>query len=384
MCLPFASQRYTLVAGEPLVGESVTVNDSVLDNGLLRVQLDEHGNVCELRAKGIPENLVDRSTEHALNEYLYLIGDDVADLQRVGPTKITVKETGPLVASLIAESEAPGCYVLKREVRLVAGQDHVEIINLVDKQRLVVPSYSAKEGKESVNFAFPFHVPDGQMRLEVPLGVIRPDKDQIPSACKNWFTVSRWADVANSDFGVTWITLDAPLVEVGGITATLLNSQTNPDVWRKTVEPTQKLYSWAMNNHWGTNYRAYQEGPVVFRYVLRPHGNTGPADASRLAIGLSQPLLVTDAKGDQPETASLLQLDSDDVLVTGLKPSDDGKAWIVRLYGAAGKATNVDVKWSEPGPTKVWISDLSEEPRVELDGAVTVPAWGVVTLRAER
>ncbi len=154
---PFASQRYTLVAGEPLVGESVTVNDSVLDNGLLRVQLDEHGNVCELRAKGIPENLVDRSTEHALNEYLYLIGDDVADLQRVGPTKITVKETGPLVASLIAESEAPGCYVLKREVRLVAGQDHVEIINLVDKQRLVAAELQCqgRQGKCELRFSLP-------------------------------------------------------------------------------------------------------------------------------------------------------------------------------------------------------------------------------------
>ena len=76
------------------------------------------------------------------------------------------------------------------------------------------------------------------------------------------------------------MTLDAPLVQVGGITATLLNSQTNPDVWRKEVEPTQKLYSWAMNNHWGTNYRAYQEGPVVFRFVLQPHGPFDPAGAS--------------------------------------------------------------------------------------------------------
>ncbi len=50
----------------------------------------------------------------------------------------------------------------------------------------------------------------------------------MPSACKNWLTVGRWVDVANAEFGVTWVTLDAPLVEVGGITATLLNSQTNP------------------------------------------------------------------------------------------------------------------------------------------------------------
>ena len=140
--------------------------------------------------------------------------------------------------------------------------------------------------------------PAATIRLDVPLGVIRPETDQIPSACKNWLTVGRWADVANADFGVTWVTLDAPLVQVGGITATLLNSQTNPDVWRKKIEPTQKLYSWAMNNHWGTNYRAYQEGPVVFRFVLRPHrGPCSDAEASRFATDFSQPLVAVPGRG---------------------------------------------------------------------------------------
>ena len=107
------------------------------------------------------------------------------------------------------------------------------------------------------------------MRLDVPFGVVRPDEDQMPGACKNWFTMGLWADVSNDDYGITWVTLDTPLVQVGGITATLLNSQTRPEVWRRSVGRTQKLYAWAMNNHWGTNYRAYQEGPTRFRFALR-------------------------------------------------------------------------------------------------------------------
>ncbi len=70
-------------------------------------------------------------------------------------------------------------------------------------QGIAVADYRAREGKESLNFGFPFAVPGGQMRLEVPFGVVRPDQDQIPSACKNWFTVGRWADVANDRFGLT-------------------------------------------------------------------------------------------------------------------------------------------------------------------------------------
>ena len=49
----------------------------------------------------------------------------------------------------------------------------------------------------------------------MPWAVVRPEVDQLPGACKNWFTVQRWVDVSNDEYGVTWATLDAPLVEVG-------------------------------------------------------------------------------------------------------------------------------------------------------------------------
>ena len=83
-------------------------------------------------------------------------------------------------------------------------------------------------------------MPGGQFRLNVPLGVIRPEYDQMPDACKNWVCAGRWADVANADFGVTWATLNAPLVQVGAITATMLNSQSDPNAWRKTIAPPKR------------------------------------------------------------------------------------------------------------------------------------------------
>jgi hypothetical protein len=289
-----------------------------------------------------------------------------------------------LVASLVVESAAPGCQVLKRELRLAAGQDYVECLNYLYKTRIESKSYHAKEGKESVNFAFPFNVPDGQMYLDLPIGVIRPDADLLPSACKNWFTVGRWADVSNRERGITWVTLDAPLVQVGGLTARLLNSQANPDAWRKQVEPTGKIYSWAMNNHWGTNYRAYQDGPNWFRFVLRPHRKYDAAAASRFATGFSYPLLPVDASG-LPANASgspLLQVTPNDVLVMALKPSDDGKALIARLYGASGAAKTASLKWNQK-PVAVYLSDTSEQPREKVPGPVSVPGYGVVTLRVE-
>ena len=382
---PLAGRRYTIrSAGQPAPGAAATVSGTTLSNDRLRVRLDEQtGGIVELRAEGLDANLVDTASGHAVNDYLYLVGDDLAALQRNGPVKISVRDHGPLVASLGVEADAPGCHQLVREVRLVAGADHVQLLNTVDKRRLAAPNYYSNEGKESVNFAFPFQVPGGELRLDVPLGVIRPEHDQLPSACKNWLSVGRWADVANRDYGVTWVTLDAPLVQVGGITATLLNSQTNPDVWRKRIEPTQKLYCWAMNNHWGTNYRAYQEGPVVFRFVLRPHRGTTAAEASRFATGFSQPLVAVPGRGAAPRTTPLLQVEPADVLVNGLKPSDDGQATIVRLFNASDQPATVKLQWPAPAPQQVWLSDTSERPLRELAGELPLPAWGLVALRAK-
>jgi len=380
---PFAARRYAVVSGAAHVEGRAVAGDATLDNGAIRLRVDERtGGIVELTAEGHTGNFADISDGEALNDYLYLIGDNPKDLQRNGPVTIRVGERGPLVASLVIESAAPGCRKLVRELRVAAGCDYVELINTVDKERLQAKSYHANEGKESVNFAFPFAVPNGEVLLDIPLGVMRPEIDQMPSACKNWFTVGRWADVSNAERGVTWVTLDAPLVQVGGITATLLNSQTDPNVWRPRVEPTQKLYSWAMNNHWGTNYRAYQEGPTVFRFVLRPHRRRDPAEALRFATGFSQPLLAVRAQGPPP-AKSLLNVEPSDCLVTAVKPSDDGRALIVRLFGAAGEARSARLTWGRVQPKTVFLSDTSEQAGELVDGPIDVPAWGLVTVRAE-
>nr|WP_303652569.1 glycoside hydrolase family 38 C-terminal domain-containing protein [Paludisphaera mucosa] len=386
---PFSGRRYTIRARAADASPSstppapATAAGAVLANDKLRVLIDETtGAIAELRAEGIDANLVDSSGGHALNDYLYFTGDDPAAARRNDPVTIGVRNNGPLVASLTIESTAPGCHRLSREIRLAAGSGHVEMINTVDKKRLEAASYMSKEGKESLNFAFPFHVPGGEIRIDAPLTVFRPEVDQLAGSCKNWLTVGRWVDVANADFGATWATLDAPLVQLGGLTANLLNSQGDPAVWRQKIGPTQEVDSWAMNNHWGTNYKAYQEGPAVFRYVVRPHkGRVADAEASRFAVALTQPLVVVPGRGRAPASAPLLQVDPPDVLVAELKPSDDGRAIVVRLMGAE-EPRGVRLTWGLT-PTQVRLSGTGEQPNQEVGDAITVPARSIITLRAE-
>ena len=417
---PFGGARFHISAEKPhQPATRVSVKDGLFENGIIRARVDaQTGNLVELALHNKPANLIDTSEGEAANEFLYvegrdfeeiwktiketdalnyqkirLDGSDIGSIKKCGPVHISVEEAGPLVASLRIESSAPSCNSLVRRVRLVAGADWLELSNIVDKKpspRNPYPDnnraagvFSNYGGKESVHFAFPFAISGGKMHMDIPMAEMQPQIDQLPGACKNWLPVGRWIDVANEDQGVTWVTLDAPLVEVGEISATLAGGQSNPLIWRETIEPAQKLYSWAMNNYWETNYCASQEGPVEFRYALRAHTAYDPAAASRLAIGFSQPLTTSIASSNPPLTP-LLQIEPTDVLVSALKPSEDGKAWIVRLFGASGEERKAKMKWSTPTPPTIWLSDLSERPIQPLNGELTIAGWDLVTLRIDR
>jgi alpha-mannosidase len=139
-----------------------------------------------------------------------------------------------------------------------------------------------------------------------------------------------------------------------------------------------------MNNHWGTNYRAYQEGPVEFRYALRLHGGHDAGAANRFAIGLSQPLLAAAASGQSHPSGSLLRVQPDDVLALTLKPSDDGKAWIVRLFNASEAPQSATLTWPKLTVGRTWRSNLSEEQLDPEPGVTVLDPWELATLRIDR
>ena len=393
---PFSKRTYELVAKTSTpAAHAVTVQGNTLANQYLSVTVDaETGDMARLMRQGDATNLVDGSNG-AVNRFLFMSGDDLEHLGRSGKPVITVEDAGPLVGTLRIESSAPSCNSLVRRVRVMADLDYVMIENTVDKQRAPLnpdpgkggpgATFAQRGNKESIQFAFPLAVAGGTMTMDVPLAIMRPELDQLPGSCKNWLPVGRWIDVSSAEQGVTWVTLDAPLVEIGGITATMLGSQRNPDVWRKRIEPTQLFYSWVMNNHWGTNYRAYQQGPATFRYALRPHRGNSRAEKERFATALSQTLVISHAPELTTASEPMLRLSSEDVLVQTLKPSDDGQAWIVRLFNASEESQDVSLVWSSGAMAgKAWISNLGEEAVKAAGNSIPIAGCQLVTLRVER
>lgn len=385
----FGAKKYSISPGKAAVKNTVSVAGALLDNGIIKVTVDEKtGAITSIRNHSINNNFADSVNGNYLNEYLFLHGDKLADLKKNGPVKITVKEKGPVLATLSIESEAPGSNKLTREIRLVKSFDYVEMINVLDKKAAELnPNpgdalFANTGGKESVHIGFPFNVNGGEIKMDIPLANFRPEKDQLPGSCKSWLEAGEWADVSNKDYGITWVTLDAPLVEVGGITATLLGGQTNPDVWRKKIEPTQALYSWALNNHWETNYRAYQDGIISFRYALKPHGIYDAAEAAKFATGLTQPLVVTKATG-KDLSSSMLQLSNKNIHVLILKPSRDGNGWMVTLFNPTSEALKTTLHWHAAIKATNY-SNTGEQLLGTAPDELELGSMELVTLRVEK
>jgi alpha-mannosidase len=372
---PFGGRRFTVEAGSANPLGSARAGGTALSDATLTLRFDEtSGAIASLRANGLDHEFVNAATNTGLNAYLYLPGGNVKDAEGNGPVKISVKEKGPLVASLLVESDAPGCNSLVREVRLVSGLDRVEIIDTIDKK--------AVRTVEGVHIGFDFNISNPAVRINSPWAVVQPEKDQLPGACKNWFSVERWVDISNDKLGVTWSTLEAPLLEIGGLTANLPRSQPDPKVYMRKIEPSATIYSWVMNNHWHTNYRADQEGETVFRYAIRPHTTYDQVAAAHFGVESTEPLIAAPAAGPAP-AGSLVEISNGPIMITSIKPSNDGKALILRLYNTDNAAAQATLKWDAMTPKSISVSGLLEEPGAPAGDTVDLPAYEVETLRAE-
>jgi hypothetical protein len=289
---------------------------------------------------------------------------------------VKVTESGPLLAELSVKSKGPGCRYIIRTVRLVYGQPWVEISNVVDKLPL-----AAKDG---IHFGFGFDIPQAVTRMDIPWGIVRLEEDQWKMANRNWLTIQRWIDISNDRDGITWCSIDAPLVESGAMTANQSGTWSGErKPWLKKTEPGSIIYSWVMNNHWFTNFPLTQDGPVTFRYRILPHGGYDPATANRFGLEQAQPLAHIAAKNNAISNPMVTVDGSPSVTVSVIKSTTETGAVIIRLRSVSGNDETVRLSWPSGNPKKVTVCELEEVPGKEITNSVTVPANGLLTMRAE-
>ena len=373
---PLGSRRYSLEAGAAhSTGRSRATEFSLTNEHItLRINPDT-GAIQSLRHVSIDAELVDQKRGVGLNDYLYILGRDPAQnrLTIEGGVVVHVEDPGPLVATLRVESDAPGCKRLIRRIRLVDGFDHVELLNTTDKLMERRP--------EGLYFNFPFDIPDATARVDVPWAVVEVEKDQMQGANRNYFCVQRFVDLSGSDYGVTWVPIDAPMVQFDPINIAAAGGRQS---WRTHIDPDAYLHSWTMNNHWETNYKADQEGLISFAYAIRPHGGGyDAASVQRFGRAICQPLLAVAGDPKTPLASSLLQVSGDGVVVTNVRPTRDGRGLTVRLFNTADGPRSAGLKWRSPY-SESWLSNPMEEKLAPMPDTLNLERFEIMTLRLER
>ena len=240
----------------------------------------------------------------------------------------------------------------------------------------------ATRKKEGVHFSFAFNVPGATTRMDIPWGVMNPLTDQLPGANKNWLAFQRWIDVSNDKAGVTWVGLEAAIVEFGDITANLLGA-VPLSAWSKKLGDPRTIVSWALNNHWHTNFPLEQDGVIPFHYAILLHGAYGSAVANRFGFEQNPPLL-TVPTATNPISKPLVTLDNPNVAVSTLKPSGDGLATILRLRSVSDKTETVHLTWPAGQPKSIRHC-LADEKAGEacIANQVVVLPYGIATLQLE-
>lgn len=348
---------------------------TVLDNGTVNVQLDPlTGDVVSVRVDG--KEFVDQEASVALNSYRYLEGGNTSGYAyKPSHVRITVGEQGPLVNSLVVESDAKGCNSLRREVRLVKGSAIVEFDNVVDKQAI-----TAKEG---IHFGFAFDIPQPKTRVNIPWGVMELEKDQLKAANRNWIAMQRWLNVSNEEKNVTWCSLNACMFESGDLTAHIIGGAFKSPLWLRKLQPSATIYSWALNNHWHTNFRLSQDGKIGFKYRMLPRlGEYDVVASNRFALEQYRPLVAVQTRKDFRPAVPLSVEAGDKVVLSNYKTLNKGKSCLLRFFSLSEKDEPVTIAFHKKRPKSVQYLDNGELKKCDgTNGAFTVPAKGVMTVR---
>ena len=233
--------------------------------------------------------------------------------------------------------------------------------------------------REAVYFAFPFAAREPAFRFEAPAAIVNPNKDMLPGACLDWFSVQHFVEVEGRDAAIAWATPDAPLVTFQDI---------NRGKWQTQLPITSgHLYAYLMNNYWHTNYLAAQGGDYTFRFAITSRPKADSVASARFGWAVSNPLLAVpvqpNPRGPLPNgPTSLVSVAESNVIVTGIKRADKGGGLIVRLWELTGRATTAHVRLDRHVPAaRAEACNLVEEPiknaPLEIrDGAIAVPIRG--------
>jgi alpha-mannosidase len=370
---PLSSKVYRIVKSNTATSRSPFVlKGNTLSNNHISVSIND-GN-------GAITSLTDitgfnYAAGKGLNEYIYT-GRNAASPQYV--TKVRTIETlsdGPVSATLRVTADAPGCYSLTRDITVYNGISRVDIRNIVDK--------IDNRGKESMRFAFPFNIRNAETVIDLPFGEIRPEREQLTGANKNFFSVNNGVSVSGMRQNVLLTTLGTPILEVGGMQGEAWMSDTREFLdWSRFTSSSSTVFSWVMNNSWGTNYKASQSGTVEFRYSIIPL-TPYAREAKQRAVEIAQPLVAVLSNNAQPYKTLFSVSGNNKIGVSTIRPSKDQKGYLVRLVNLSPQPVHSSFEWGALKPAEVAACDNEERGMKPASNSFWMKPYGTTTWKIE-
>lgn len=385
---PMGYKGYAIrAAGEAAPTGNEAAPGDTIESAFYRLTVDTgNGGVKSLFDKRAGRELVEASAPHRLNQYVYVTGGEGALILNhtfgtpparllthpPEPAHIVENVRTPLGRRLVVTTSCSNAPSIRSEYLLYDALRRVDIVNTVEK--------APTRQKEACYFAFPFAAARPAFEYQIQNGWCRPNEDQLPGACREWFAVQNVVHLRDGDFDVAWATPDAPLVCLTDI---------NRGRWPDHLPiDNGRVYSYVMHNYWFTNYRAEQGGTLRFRYSL-----TSGRDLGRIALAefdsdtrapvLAYPFVSSfsarvggDHRPLPPAGASFLALDDPNLQVVTFKEAEDGDGWILRLREIAGKSGEARLAVPPARLKKAWLCNGVEVNLRELplaDNGVKLP-----------
>jgi len=366
-----------------------------------RIAIREDGEISSIADKQTGLELLDPKAPFPLNQYVYegyakiaQAGWHESKYKGNGTGKVVPRTTGwyvqsgPLCETLVVEGtlEIPNFPVQVGEVEKVLRT--VTLWHELDRIDCEVRLIGKKESAmiEAGHVAFPLAIPGFRFRMELLGAVTDPVADVLVKGNRDTFAVQRWVDVSGPKGGVTWATIEAPLVSVGDVRIFS---------WDANYVPSRSyIYSSVLNNGWSTNFQEFQGGDFTFRYALRGHAGTEP-DA-RFGWETTSPLLARAAKPAGPSpgglnpAAGFFEVSPANVILVNAKRAEDGRGVVVRLFETAGRKVEARVKCGfKPGAEAALVRLTEDLPegggkalRVDKDTIVTeIGPFEIQTIR---
>lgn len=359
-----AAKRYFFEESDKRKPQTGETNDQFYIHNHVDIDFaEETGAIDKLEFRDYPFNFASSENFYGLNDYYYVEGRMPDNPQSNSKPDVRIKEDGHIVKSYIIKSDAPGCESLTREIRTIKGINRIDIINTIVKSDVLSP--------EGVHIVFPFNVPDGKVRISNAWNYYQPQVEQLPGSNKNFFSVNRWCDVSNENYGITWISVDAPLIELDQITM----DEIDFGLIREVPE-TQTIISYIMNNYWETNYKASQSGETVFRYSIYPHREFDPVQSEKWGIEQCQPLIPVASSSSESVFTPNIKFNSNKTLITSITPIGK-KALLLRLYNPSMELDMVEFEWIKE-PKKIYLCDPSGNIIRTSEEKLEIPSRGIV------